>query len=153
MTGLSPRRFSGLTGLTVSRLKGRPFYGQAMGQLRLTCTFSAECAQSEGCGGGSSAVFSRLPLEGGSDSLPCSTGDTTVHPVTLAPSSGRSWAIALRIGLIVRERRYMSHQAPSGPRPFFERPLSSVAYGDTFFQRKKALALYHAALVTPGVFP
>ena len=31
--------------LTVSRLKGRPFYGQAMGQLRLTCTFSAECAQ------------------------------------------------------------------------------------------------------------
>ena len=32
-------------GLTVSRLKGRPFYGQAMGQLRLTCTFSAECAQ------------------------------------------------------------------------------------------------------------
>ena len=31
--------------LTVSRLKGRPFYVQAMGQLRLTCTFSAECAQ------------------------------------------------------------------------------------------------------------
>ena len=31
--------------LSVSRLKGRPFYGQAMGQLRLTCTFSAECAQ------------------------------------------------------------------------------------------------------------
>ena len=36
--------------LTVSRLKGRPFYVQAMGQLRLTCTFSAECAQPEGCG-------------------------------------------------------------------------------------------------------
>ena len=34
--------------LTVSRLKGRPFYGQAMGQLRLTCTFSAECAQRVG---------------------------------------------------------------------------------------------------------
>ena len=33
--------------LTVSRLKGRPFYGQAKGQLRLTCTFSAECAQRE----------------------------------------------------------------------------------------------------------
>ena len=31
--------------LTVSRLKGKPFYGQAVGQLRLTCTFSAECAQ------------------------------------------------------------------------------------------------------------
>lgn len=42
------RRGPGLTGLTVSRLKGRPFYGQAMGQLRLTCTFSAECAQPEG---------------------------------------------------------------------------------------------------------
>ena len=41
-----------MTALTVSRLKGRPFYGQAMGQLRLTCTFSAECAQPEGCGGG-----------------------------------------------------------------------------------------------------
>ena len=40
-----------LTRLTVSRSKGRPFYGQAMGQLRLTCTFSAECAQREGCGG------------------------------------------------------------------------------------------------------
>ena len=39
-----------LTRLTVSRSKGRPFYGQAMGQLRLTCTFSAECAQREGCG-------------------------------------------------------------------------------------------------------
>ena len=39
-----------MTGLTVSRLKGRHFYGQAMGQLRLTCTFSAECAQPEGCG-------------------------------------------------------------------------------------------------------
>ena len=38
-----------MTALTVSRLKGRPFYGQAKGQLRLTCTFSAECAQSEGC--------------------------------------------------------------------------------------------------------
>ena len=50
LTGLSPRRFLGLTALTVSRLKGRPFYGQAMGQLRLTCTFSAECAQAEGCG-------------------------------------------------------------------------------------------------------
>ena len=34
--------------LTVSRLKGRPFYVQAMGQLRLTCTFSAECAQRVG---------------------------------------------------------------------------------------------------------
>ena len=44
------RRGPGLTGLMVSRLKGRPFYGQAMGQLRLTCTFSAECAQPEGCG-------------------------------------------------------------------------------------------------------
>ena len=38
---------TGKPGLTVSRLKGRPFYGQAMGQLRLTCTFSAECAQPE----------------------------------------------------------------------------------------------------------
>ena len=34
--------------LTVSRLKGRPFYGQAMGQLRLTGTFSAECVQRDG---------------------------------------------------------------------------------------------------------
>ena len=42
------RRGPGLTGLTVSRLKGRPFYGQAMGQLRLTCTFSVECAQRVG---------------------------------------------------------------------------------------------------------
>ena len=39
-----------MTALTVSRLKGRPFYGQAMGHFRLTCTFSAECAQTEGCG-------------------------------------------------------------------------------------------------------
>ena len=39
---------TGKPGLTVSRLKGRPFYGQAMGQLRLTCTFSAECAQPDG---------------------------------------------------------------------------------------------------------
>ena len=31
--------------------------------------------------------------------------------------------------------------------------LSSVACGDTFFQRKKALALRHAALGTPGAFP
>ena len=60
------RRGPGLTGLTVSRLKGRPFYGQAMGQLRLTCTFSAECVQPEGCGiaafGGDKYIF-RLPAE------------------------------------------------------------------------------------------
>ena len=38
---------------------GRPFYGQAKGQLRLTCAFYAECAHegakgaegSKGCGG------------------------------------------------------------------------------------------------------
>jgi hypothetical protein len=46
-----------------------------------------------------------------------------------------------------------SHQALSGPRPFCERPLSSVACGDTFFQRKKALALHHAALAIQRVFP
>ena len=31
---------------TVSRFKGRPLIGQARGQLRLTCTSYAECAQS-----------------------------------------------------------------------------------------------------------
>ena len=30
--------------------------------------------------------------------------------------------------------------------------LSSVACGDTFFQRKKAIALRHAVLETPGAF-
>ena len=43
-TGLRPWK-TDKPRLSVSRLKGRPFYGQAMGQLRLTCTFSAECAQ------------------------------------------------------------------------------------------------------------
>ena len=55
---------------------GRPFYGQAKGQLRLTCTFYAECAHegsegsegskgskgskgSEGGSGGSAADFKR----------------------------------------------------------------------------------------------
>ena len=46
-TGLRPWK-TDKPRLSVSRLKGRPFYGQAMGQLRLTCTFSAECAQRVG---------------------------------------------------------------------------------------------------------
>ena len=32
-------------------------------------------------------------------------------------------------------------------------PLSSVAYGDTFFQRKKAMALRHVPLVTQRPIP
>ena len=42
----------------------------------------------------------------------------------------------------------VSYQAPSGLRIFCENPLSSVASGDTPFQRKGAFALRHVALVT-----
>jgi hypothetical protein len=55
--------------------------------------------------------------------------------VTQAPSSGRSCPIGLRIGL-----KDLT-------------PLSSVAYGATFFQRKKAPAHRHAALVTQKEIP
>ncbi|WP_299142584.1 hypothetical protein [uncultured Dialister sp.] len=40
------------------------------------------------------------------------------------------------------------NQAPLGPRIFYENPLSSVPCGDTSFQRKEALALRQAALLT-----
>jgi hypothetical protein len=40
------------------------------------------------------------------------------------------------------------HQALMGPRLFCEKPLSSVAFGDTSFLRKEVLALRSAALDT-----
>ena len=46
------------------------------------------------------------------------------------------------------EDTFVPNQALSGPRPFGERPLSSVAYGATFFQRKKAFSLRHEAQET-----
>ena len=61
-----------MTALTVSRLKGRPFYGQDMGQLRLTCTFSAECAQPEGCG---------IAALGGDEYIVSVTGPAPVSPL------------------------------------------------------------------------
>ena len=66
----------------------------------------------------------------------------------------------MRIGLCeskgAAERRLfrnVSHQAPLGPRIFYENPLSSVAYGDTPFQRMGAFALRYAALVTQKANP
>ena len=49
--------------------------------------------------------------------------------------------------------RNVSHQAPLGPRIFYENPLSSVAYGDTPFQRKGAFALRYVVLVTQRPIP
>jgi hypothetical protein len=48
------------------------------------------------------------------------------------------------------EDTFVPNQALSGPRPFCERLLSSVAYGATFFQRKKAFSLRHEAQETQG---
>ena len=43
----------------------------------------------------------------------------------------------------------MPHQAPAGPRIFYENPLSSVAYGATPFQRKGAKNCREAAIPSP----
>ena len=51
-------------------------------------------------------------------------------------------------------RNFMSHIRSLRDLGFSAKSLlSSVACGDTFFQRKKAIALRHAALETPGAFP
>ena len=63
-----------------------------------------------------------IAVEGDSCTTLCSTGDTKANPVTVAPSPGRSWAIALRIGPKKYEKDLM--------------PLSSVACGATSFQWK-----------------
>jgi len=46
------------------------------------------------------------------------------------------------------EDTFVPNQALSGPRPFCEKPLSSVAYGATFFQKKKAFSLRPAVMET-----
>ena len=50
-------------------------------------------------------------------------------------------------------RNFMSHIRSLRDLGFSAKSLlSSVACGDTFFQRKKAIALRHAAMATPGTF-
>ena len=50
-------------------------------------------------------------------------------------------------------RNFMSHIRSLRDLGFSAKSLlSSVACGDTFFQRKKAIALRHAAMETPGAF-
>ena len=43
-------KFNDPIGQSTTRLQGKPFYGQAKGQLRLNCTSPAERAQAEGRG-------------------------------------------------------------------------------------------------------
>ena len=64
-----------------------------------------------------------------------------------------SWAIALR-NTEYAARNFMNHIRPfQGLGLSLKGRYHPSPNGDTFFQRKKALALRHAALVTPGVFP
>ena len=55
---------------------------------------------------------------------------------------------ALRIGPKNWYKAPVPHQALSGPRLFYEKPLSSVACGDASFQRKEANALRYTAVLT-----
>jgi len=71
----------------------------------------------------------------------------------LAPSTGRSWAIALR-NTENRAGYFMCHIMPLRGLGFSKKILlSSVACGDTPFQRKKAFALHHAALMAQKGIP
>ena len=66
---------------------------------------------------------------------------------------GRSWAIALRIGPKIGDVLICQFRPFQGLGFSTKILLSSVAYGDTPFQRKGALALRHAALVIQYQIP
>ena len=66
---------------------------------------------------------------------------------------GWSWAIALRIGPKIGDVLICQFRPFQGLGLSLKILLSSVAYGDTPFQRKEADALRLAALVTQNQIP
>ena len=84
-------------------------------------------------------IFWRKCAEGGGFGSPsCSTGETKANPVTSGSvprkelrDSGEDRPLRSKGAAVRRFFTNVSYQAPAGPWPFFERPLSSVAYGDT----------------------
>ena len=83
-------------------------------------------------------ILGKCAEGGGFGSPSCSTGETKANPVTSGSfprkelrDSGEDRPLRSKGAAVKRFFTNVSYQAPAGPRPFFERPLSSVAYGDT----------------------
>ena len=79
--------------------------------------------------------------------MPCSTGDTKASPVPLGSFLRKGLGGALRIGP-KNEKCFILKSGPMDLGFSTKSLLSSVAYGDTPFQRKGAMAVRRTALET-----